>query len=114
MIAVGVRAVLDITTIAQPTATNDMDDTTAARVEAALTAASLTSFFTDAFVKAGINAIAEASASVTLIRETRAAAAKQPASTDNRATRTVDDSQLPACVRAAAKARGDTGAERID
>ena len=114
MIAVGVRAVLDITTIAQPTAINDMDDTTAARVEAALTAASLTSFFTDAFVKAGINAIAEASASVTLIRETRAAAAKQLTSTDNQTTRAVDESQLPACVRAAAKARGDTGAERIE
>ena len=45
MIAVGVRAVLDITAIAQPAAIDDMDVTTATRVEAALTAASLTSLF---------------------------------------------------------------------
>ena len=81
MIAVGAQAVIDITSITHPEADDDMDAVTAGRVEAALTAASLTSFCIDAFVKAGINAISQASASVTQIRDARVAAKKRAAKT---------------------------------
>ena len=94
-----------------------MDDATAGRVEAILTAASRTSFCTDAYVKAGINAVALSSASVTRltrIRNTRTEAARRSSILTARVTRTTDDSQLPACMRAEVKARGDTGAERIE
>ena len=64
---------MDMTAITDPYADADMDDATAVRVEAALTPASKTSFCTDAYVKAGINAIALASATVTRIRRIRAA-----------------------------------------
>ena len=84
------------------------------RVEAALTAASLTSFCIDAFVKAGINAISQASVSVTQIRDARVAAKKRAAKTAAPDTRTTDVSQIPACMRAEVTARGDTGAERIE
>ena len=62
-------------------------------MEAALTAASKTSFCTDAYVKAGINAIALASATVTRIRRIRAAEIWQSMAPALRATRTADDSQ---------------------
>ena len=61
-----------------------------------------------------LNAIALASASVTRIRDARADAAKRAADTTARVTRTANDSQLPACMRAEAKARGNTDAECIE
>ena len=113
MIAVGAQAVMDIISVTHPEANDDMDDATAVRVEAALTAASRTSFCTDAYVKAGINAIALSSASVTRIRDTRAEAARRSSVSTARVTRTTDDSQLPACMRAEVKAHGDTGAVEV-
>ena len=114
MIAVGARAVMDITSITHPEADDDMDDTTAERVDVALAAASRTSFCMDAYVKASINVITLASASVTRIRDARADAAKRAADTTTRVTRTANDTQLRACMRAEAKALGDTGAECIE
>ena len=112
MIAVGAQAVIDMTAITHPEADDDMDDATSTRVEAALTAASKTSFCTDAYVKATINAVALSSATITRIRDARSA--DDGRSKTSRSARETDDSQLPACMRAEVKARGDTGAERID
>ena len=112
MIAVGAQTVMDMTAITHPEADDDMDDATSIRVESALTAASRTSFCTDAYVKAAINAVALSSATIARIRDTRSAGDGR--SKTSRSARGTDDSQLPACMRAEVKARGDTGAERID
>ena len=75
--------------------------------QAARTTASRTSFCTDAYVKAGINA--RSSATVTRIRDARAADARRSSTSTSRAARDTDDSQLPASMRAEVKARGDRG-----